>query len=296
MFAVSGGSGFIGSHLCNALAAAKGEKPICIDVRAPASAQQCIYKKADVRDLGALVGAIGGCETMFHLAAQVSVQKSIEDPKEDFEINAKGTQNCLEACRKNSVKTFVYASSAAIYGTPQYVPVDEKHPTLPLSPYGNSKLEGEKACEQYCRTYGMRTVCLRFFNVYGIGQSPSSPYSGVITKFSTRIKNNEPPVIFGSGSQTRDFVHVGDVVRACILASESKNSAGKAYNIGTGKETSVLGLATTMIKLSGRKLQPQFRPALEGEIEKSVAQIGLAKKDFGFSPKTSLEDGLRELL
>lgn len=295
MLVVTGGSGFIGSHLCSALAEKHKEKPANIDISTPASNVHCTYKKADVRDLGALLEAAKGAEKFFHLAAQTSVQKSIENPQEDYETNAIGTLNCLEACRKNDAK-FVYASSAAIYGTPQYSPVDEKHPTLPLSPYGNSKLAGEKLCEIYSSTYGLSAVRLRFFNVYGNGQSPSSPYSGVITKFASRIKNNEPPIIFGSGTQTRDYVHVSDVVGACIAASKSKATAGKAYNVGTGKETSVLQLASAMIRVSGKKLQPQFMPALEGEIEKSVAGVSAAKMDFGFEAGVSLENGLKELL
>jgi len=295
MLVVTGGSGFIGSHLCAALAVKKGEKPACIDLAPPANLSNCVYKKTDVRSLPDMLSACAGAKKIFHLAAQISVQKSIENPQEDFAINAIGTLNALEACRKNDA-TFIYASSAAIYGTPRYSPVDEKHPLLPLSPYGNSKLAGEKLCEIYAGTYGLRTTRLRFFNVYGMGQNPLSPYSGVITKFATRIKNNEPPIIFGSGLQTRDFVHVSDVAIACISASESKAAQGNAYNIGTGNETSVLGLANTMIKISGKKLSPAFKPALEGEIEKSVAKIDAAKNDFGFSPKIPLEEGLRGLL
>lgn len=293
MIVVTGAAGFIGSHLCDALS--KGEKPTGIDLQ-KCAAQNCAYKKCDVRDLPSLLKATKGASKVFHLAAQVSVQKSIEDPAEDFSTNALGTLNVLEACRKNDVPSLVYASSAAIYGTPQYSPIDEAHPLSPLSPYGNSKLAGEKLCSLYSSLYGLKTVRLRFFNVYGKGQSPTSPYSGVITKFSSRLQKSQPPLIFGSGLQTRDFVHVSDVARACVQASESKAAAGNAYNIGSGKETSILSLANLMIKLSGKKLSPSFQPPLAGEIEKSVARIDAARRDFGFEPKVQLEPGIKELV
>src|SRR3989338_1993156 len=296
MIAITGGSGFIGAHLCEAIAKQTGSKPINIDINEPTSTRHCIYKKADVKNPPEMLAATVGVQTLFHLAAQISVQKSIENPAEDFETNAQGTLNALEACRKNNVRTFVYASSAAIYGTPKYSPIDEAHPTEPLSPYGFSKLAGELMCSRYASLYGIKTVRLRFFNVYGKGQSPSSPYSGVITKFATRIKSSEPPIIFGSGAQTRAFVHASDAGAACIFAAESKNTSGNAYNIGTGKETSILSLANVMIKISGKNISVQHKSALEGEIEKSVADVSVAKKDFGFSPRITLEEGLKGLL
>ncbi|HQT45363.1 MAG TPA: NAD-dependent epimerase/dehydratase family protein, partial [Candidatus Micrarchaeota archaeon] len=216
MIVITGGSGFIGSHLCHRMAK-EDEGYLNIDIIPPRLPEaQAAYVKGNIKNLKFVLGATRGAEMIYHLAAQTSVQKSIKNPTLDFYSNAAGTLNLLEAARKNDIPKLVYASSAAIYGIPQYSPVDEAHPKNPLAPYGNTKLIGDSFCEMYNKVYGIKTVRLRFFNVFGVGQDPKSSYSGVITKFAARINDNKNPVIFGDGSQTRDFVHVSDVVEAIV--------------------------------------------------------------------------------
>ncbi len=296
MIVITGGSGFIGTHLCHRMSNdAFGYLNIdLVPPRMPES--EAAYVKGNIKNLKFVLGATRGAEMIYHLAAQTSVQKSIKNPTLDFYSNAAGTLNLLEAARKNDIPKLVYASSAAIYGVPQYSPVDEAHPKNPLAPYGNTKLIGDSFCEMYYKVYGIKTVRLRFFNVFGVGQDPKSSYSGVITKFAARINDNKNPVIFGDGSQTRDFVHVSDVVEAIVQSSKSPAAIGKAYNIGTGIETNLKGLAQTMIGLSGKKLDIDFKPGQAGDIPKSVAKIDAAKADFGFVPKTTLKMGLERLI
>ncbi len=296
MIVITGGSGFIGSHLCHRLAK-DGQAHLNIDLVPPHMQEnKAAYIKGNIKNLSFVLGATRGAKTIYHLAAQTSVQKSIKNPTKDFYSNATGTFNLLEAARKNDISKLVYASSAAIYGMPQYSPLDEAHPKNPLAPYGNTKLIGDSLCEMYHKVYGIKTVRLRFFNVFGIGQDPKSSYSGVITKFAARVNDNKNPVIFGDGTQTRDFVHVSDVVDGIIQSAKSEAAVGKAYNLGTGIETNLKDLAQTMIDLSGKKLAIDFKPGLPGDIPKSVAKIDAARADFGFAPKTTLKQGLEILI
>ncbi|MFA5105499.1 MAG: NAD-dependent epimerase/dehydratase family protein [Candidatus Micrarchaeia archaeon] len=295
MIVITGGSGFIGTHLCRRVA--KSGSYLNIDLVPPKiETAESAYARGNIKNLHFVLGSTRGAGIIYHLAAQTSVQKSIKNPVKDFYSNAAGTLNLLEACRKNDIPMLVYASSAAIYGVPQYSPIDEAHPKAPLAPYGSTKLAGDSLCELYHKTYGIKTVRLRFFNVFGVGQDPKSQYSGVITKFAARINDNKNPAIYGDGSQTRDFVHVSDVVDAILQSAKSPAAAGKAYNIGTGVETSIKGLAQTMISLSGKKLEIDFKPALSGDIPKSIAKIDAAKADFGFAPKITLKQGLERLI
>ncbi len=296
MIVITGGSGFIGSHLCAQVA--KSSQPhLNIDLVPPKSGQaKSAYVKGNIKNLNFVLGSTRGAEIIYHLAAQTSVQKSIKNPAKDFYSNAAGTLNLLEACRKNDVPMLVYASSAAIYGIPRYSPIDENHPKEPIAPYGNTKLIGDSLCEMYHRTYGIKTVRLRFFNVFGPGQDPKSQYSGVITKFLARISEGRNPAIYGDGSQTRDFIHVSDVVEAIMQSPKSPAAIGKAYNIGSGSEISIKELAQMMIAISGKNLKIDFKPALSGDIPKSVAKIDAARADFGFSPKISLKQGLEMLI
>lgn len=310
---VTGGSGFIGTHLCRALAQENGKKGkseasiLNIDIQPPIEKKESIaeHLNLDIRNFPALLSAFQESKPdwVFHLAAQTSVPQSIADPLLDYSTNALGTANVLEACRKTDAQGIVYASSAAIYGEPAHVPVDETHPTRPSSPYGHSKLAGDRLCEEYAHTYGLRTVRLRFFNVYGPTSARFSPYAGVMRHFSKMLADGQPISIEGDGSQTRDFIHVSDIVSAMMRVRTQKKAWGNAYNLGTGREVSILQLAEMMSSVfasnisasAPKKSKPIFKPARKGDIARSVASIEAAKKDWAFSPSVKLEEGLKGL-
>ena len=294
MILVTGGSGFIGTHLVRELCKS-GEKVRNMDIRKPKE-QNGEYFKGDIRKKKDCEKACEGCESVIHLAAIADVAASIEDPAGNFKTNAIGTVNMAEAAAKAGARRFVYASSAAAYGPPVTLPISETHPTAPISPYGVSKLAGEKYVLMCPNMHKIEAVALRFFNVYGQGQDPKSSYSGVITKFADAIKAGKPITIFGNGLQTRDFVHVTDVVRATMLAIRVQGCAGKAINIGCGKAITIGEIAKKMIEASGKKIDISYEPGRSGDIEKSVAEISLAKSCLGFEPRVKIEQGLAGLL
>jgi UDP-glucose 4-epimerase len=291
---VTGGSGFIGSHLCARLHE-EGKTVRIIDIAPPPLGTPGEFVRTSVLDAGRLLRLFSGAEAIVHLAALVDVTASVADPYSDFEVNATGTVTVLESARRAGVKKVAFASSAAVYGNTVEVPVDETHPTLPLSPYGASKLAAERHVLLYNSLYGMQNTALRLFNVYGRGQSPLSPYSGVITKFSNCITERKQPLIFGDGEQTRDFVHVDDVCEAFCRAIESQGCSSP-INIASGKEISVLDLLKKMYALAGRMPNPKYFSERKGEIRRSVASIALAERHLGYSPKIPINQGLAELV
>jgi len=230
-------------------------------------------------------------DVIIHLAAQVSVERSWRDPVYDAENNILATVNLLKEASERSIEKFVYISSAAVYGRPRYLPIDENHPKSPLSPYGVSKLAGEYYCKAYSED--IYTVIVRPFNVFSPRIDPKSHYSGVIAKFIQRVKKGLPPIIHGSGRQTRDFVHVKDVVDFIEIAIR-KGKRGEAYNVGTGRETSILELAEMIMEIGRFEGKPIFEKPRKGDIERSVADITKAKKT-GFNPKTDLRKDLEEV-
>jgi UDP-glucose 4-epimerase len=237
---------------------------------------------------------VHGRDAIIHAAAQVSVQASVQDPVNDARQNVLGTVALLTAAARAGVESFVHISSAAVYGMPVRLPIDESHPTRPLSPYGASKL----ASEAYARmpVKGTHTLIVRPFNVYSSRQDPTNPYSGVLSKFAARIKAGEPPVVFGDGSQTRDFVHATDVAAWLVRATESLPfDSGTCVNLGTGRETAIKALANTFLTAAGMERAPLTAPPLQGEIPQSVADCSLARK-AGFRPTVGVEEGVRELL
>ncbi|MDY6964342.1 MAG: NAD-dependent epimerase/dehydratase family protein [Halobacteriota archaeon] len=250
--------------------------------------------RADVQDR-CVRDVVCNNDVIIHAAAQVSVEKSTQDPIHDAENNVIGTLNLLEAARQADIKRFVYLSSAAVYGNPTYLPIDEEHPQNPLSPYGVSKLSAEKYCVAYNRAFGLPTVCLRVFNVYSPRQSPQNPYSGVISTFIERVVDDKPPVIFGDGSQTRDFVSVHDIVDMVCLVMEKDEAAGEVFNVGTGIVTRIDDLAIKTIKLFGKDLVPQYTEPRRGDIVDSYTDISKAR-ETGYSPKVMLDEGLKEFL
>ncbi len=294
MIVVTGGSGFIGTHLCEHLIDA-GHSVRIIDIVPPKMGIKAEFVRASVLDAARLTKLLTGAEGVVHLAALIDVASSVADPYADFSVNAAGTINVLEAARHAGVKKLAFASSAAVYGEPVRLPVDEDHPTAPLSPYGAAKLAAEKYVLLYNSLYGMENSALRLFNVYGEGQNPLSPYSGVITKFATAIAEGKRPIIYGDGEQTRDFVHVDDVCDAFVRAVEGRG-CDLPLNIASGVETSVHELLETMCGILGVDFAPEYIAGRKGEIARSVADIKLAKKKIGYSPRLALSQGLREIL
>ncbi|MFU8766463.1 MAG: NAD-dependent epimerase/dehydratase family protein [Candidatus Methanoperedens sp.] len=249
--------------------------------------------RGDIRDRSDVNAPVSEADAIIHTAAQISVKRSTDDPIYDADNNISGTLNLLESARKQDTERFIYISSAAVYGKPGNLPINEEHPTNPLSPYGLSKLTGEKYAMLYNSLYGLPVVCLRPFNIFSPRQNPDNPYSGVITKFIERVSNDQNPVIFGDGNQTRDFVYIEDVVEALINAMESENAVGEVFNIGTGRPTRIEELAETIIKISNKKLKPEFAPEQVGDIRESYADITKAEEILGYKPKYLLEQGLR---
>ncbi len=238
-------------------------------------------------------------DVVIHTAAQISVSRSMDDPLFDLNNNVFGTLNLLEAARSSSdgqnLNKFIYFSSAAVYGNPEYLPIDEAHPQNPLSPYGASKLSGEKYCTMYHKAFGVPTVCIRPFNIYSPRQDPSNPYSGVISKFIERVKDNQSPIIFGDGTQTRDFVSVHDIVDMVLLAIDNKKAEGEVFNVGTGIPTTITELAQIIIDIYGADVDIEFTDSMPGDIKHSSSDISKARS-IGFEPKVKLHDGLGEFL
>lgn len=232
---------------------------------------------------------------VIHCAAQISVHKSVSDPAFDAENNILGTLNLLEFAKKCQVKNFVYVSSAATYGEPQFLPITEDHPRNPLSPYGLSKLTGEKYTLLYNNLYGLKATVIIPFNIYSPLQTEDDPYAGVIYKFINALKKGNPITIYGSGEQTRDFIYAEDVARGIRLAMENPNADGKVFNIASGKPTSINELAEVILKTSTLSGEIVHLPERKGEIRESYASIKKSKEILGYTPRISLEDGIRKL-
>jgi len=292
---VTGGAGFIGSHLVDQLAPAN-EVTVLDNLSHPADYEmpasvECI--KGDIRDDRVLDEAIAGVDTVFHQAAIVSVTESVEDPLESQAVNVDGTLAVLEAARREDARV-VFASSTAIYGEPETLPVDESHPTEPQSPYGTQKSSGDTYVRLYADLYDLETVALRYFNVYGPRQS-GGPYGGVISIFANQALSGGPLTVHGDGSQTRDFVHIDDIVQANLLAATT-DTTGRAFNVGTGTETSVLELAEAIRDIAGGGAEIRHEDPRPGDVERSRADISRIRDELGFEPTIGLKEGLRELI
>lgn len=301
---MTGGAGFIGSHTVDHLLA-DGVEVVVLDnlrsgrlenVRQHVNKRNFRFVRGDIRDSHLIKDLVSDVDAIIHLAALVSVPESIRDPALTYEINVNGTLNLLKASADFSIKRFVYASSCAVYGDMKNLPIKEDYPPKPLSPYASSKLTAESYVQKYNRNFGLETVCLRYFNVYGPRQIYSD-YSGVITRFINRLTNGLPLVIFGDGEQTRDFVYVTDVAEANILALKHAKAIGEIFNIGTGVGTTINRLASMLLELAGKNsLETVHSEPREGDIRHSVADISKAKEKLGYCPKVSLKDGLKRLL
>ena len=301
-YLVTGGAGFIGSHLSEALAD-DGHEIIVIDdlssgrmenIRQLLDAGSVTFHQGSITDLSFLRKHVRETDGIFHQAAFVSVPRSIEDPILNHDINITGTLNILSAARDAGVRKVVLASSAAVYGNLPGLPKREEMPVDPRSPYALAKLTGEYYGQLFSELYGLETVALRYFNVYGPRQDPRSDYAAVIPKFIHRLANHESPVIYGDGEQTRDFVFVRDVVSANIRAMQG--GARGIFNVASGVQTSVNDLADTLCHLFRYPHKPVHEPGRAGEVKYSVADISRAMTAFGYRPDYSLERGLRAML
>ena len=298
---VTGGAGFIGSNLVDALVA-RGDQVTVIDDLSTGSRENLAgaleagveLQVGDVRDREAVEQAFaaGEPELVFHLAAQMDVRRSIEDPGFDASVNVVGTANLLDAARRHGVGRFVNTSTGgAIYGDTDVMPTPESVPPEPVSPYGQSKQCAELYCGWAGRLYGLPTVTLRYGNVYGPRQDPAGE-AGVIAIFCGRVLDGEQPVVFGDGTATRDYTYVSDIVAANLAAADNTQASG-AFNIGTGVESSVLEMIEALRKAAGlEELEPEFKPPRSGELERSSLDVGLAGRELGFTAQVPLEQGI----
>jgi nucleoside-diphosphate-sugar epimerase len=301
---VAGGAGFIGSHLVDKLIGA-GAKVTVLDnlfsgrlenIEQHKQDEKFSFVKGDIRNFRLVKQLVKDKDVVLNLAAIVSVPRSIENPLLVNDVNVKGALNLLKACLDGDVKRFVQASSAAVYGDAQTLPVREDFKPMPLSPYAVSKVAADDYAMVFNQVYELKTVCLRYFNVFGPRQA-NNQYSGVITIFANALFSNRRPKIYGNGEQTRDFVFVDDVVSANLLALTKKDAVGEVFNVATGKAVTINKLLQVLQKITGKEnLKPVYEKPREGDIRHSYASIGKARTLLGYEPVFSLEKGLKDLV
>lgn len=302
-YLVTGGCGFIGSHLVEALARAGARVRVLDNLSGgrrenlAAVAGDVEVVEADVRDADAVRRAAVGMDGIFHEAALVSVFDSVNRPRENHDINSTGTLNVLLAAREQGVRRVVFASTAAAYGNDPELPKCEAMRPSPESPYAVAKVSGEHYLRLFHTLYGMETVSLRYFNVFGPRQDPRSPYSGVVSRFVEFAREGRQPVVFGDGLQSRDFVFVRDVVQANVRAMQASGAGrGEVINVASGRTATLLDLLAVLSRLLGRDLSPRHEPTRPGDIRHSSASIDQARSLLGYQPEYDLERGLRALL
>ena len=304
-YLVTGGAGFIGSHITSALleqgahvrimdnfSSGKRENVEALTRQFDASQLEII--EGDVRDVSSVTEAARGIEIIFHEAAFVSVPQSMDQPQECFDVNITGTSLLFDAARKAGVKRAVVASSAAVYGESDALPLVEETPLQPLSPYAVSKRVDEMYAELFTNSFGFEVTALRYFNVYGPRQRPDSMYAAAVPIFARRLLDGKPVTVFGDGGQTRDLINIHDVVRANLIAAQHPNAAGKIFNVCTGLETRLLDLLDVLYQLFPNAPGPEFAAPRAGDIYRSVGSPQKALDIINFRAQVSLEDGLRE--
>ena len=298
---VTGGAGFIGSHLVDALLAAGQAVRVLDDFSSgnlanlTQAADRIELIRGSITDPALVRQAVADCEVVYHLAAIASVAKSVVAPAISHDVCATGTLHVLDAARQLGVRRVVFASSSAAYGDQPGTARSEDDPLIPLSPYAAAKLAGEHYCTAFTTVYGLETVRLRFFNVYGPRQDAKSEYSGVIALFSTAMRQGKTPTIFGDGLQARDFVYIANIVQALRLAADSKSAVGKVYNIGSGQSTTILDLVKHLNELLGTRIVPTHQPPRAGDVRISQANVQKAQTELGYRPTVSFREGLAKL-
>ncbi len=299
---VTGGAGFIGSHLVDGLLAASWEVRVIDDFSsgreenlAHARAEVELLK-GDIRDAELLARAVEGVEVVFHEAAVPSVPRSVAEPLRTNDVNVNGTLRLLEEARQAGVRRVVFAASSSAYGDTPTLPKVETMPANPMSPYALQKYVGEVYCRLYAGLYGLETVALRYFNIYGPRQNPESEYAAVIPRFVRACLRSEPPRIYGDGEQTRDFTYVGDAVRANLLAADAPAASGHVMNVGGGARTSLNALLDAVRELTGAKVKAIHDPGRVGDVRDSLAALERAGELLGYVPQVSLREGLERTI
>ncbi|HYY41697.1 MAG TPA: SDR family oxidoreductase [Pyrinomonadaceae bacterium] len=300
---VTGGAGFIGSHIAATLVA-RGARVRVIDDLSTGHLENIAeiggdvdFVHANLNDESALKRALAGVEVVFHEAAIPSVPRSVEHPRETHEACVEATFALLLAARDAGVRRVVYAAASSAYGDQETLPKVETMPPDPLSPYAVAKLVGEYYCQVFTRAYGLETVALRYFNIFGPRQDPSSQYSGVISRFISALMRAEQPVIFGDGEQSRDFTYVANAVEANLRAAETTRGVGQVINVANGERVTLNELLATLKRLTGRPdAQAEYRPSRVGDVRHSLADITRAREWLGYEPQVGLEEGLRNTL
>jgi UDP-glucose 4-epimerase len=302
---ITGGAGFVGSHLCEKYTKEK-HTVLCLDnfmsgnltnVRHLLDYRNFKLVKGDIRDYDLLEKIMRDVEVVFHLAAQVHVDRSYIEPRLTWEVNVMGTQNVLEIARLHDASKVIYASTSEVYGSAQYVPIDEKHPLDAPHPYGASKVAADRMCHAYNRTYGMNIAIMRLFNIFGPHQRDLG-YGGVISIFARRVLTGMPPMIYGDGSQSRDYTYIADAVRAYDLVLNYNEPLPGPVNFGSGKDVTITDLANRIIAQCGKGdvMKPVHVSPRIGEVNRLIADASKAKKLLGWQPEYGLEQGLAEFL
>lgn len=299
---VTGGAGFIGGHIVERLLLEGWEVRVLDDFSTGRAenlesvASQIELLKGDIRDVALVTRAVEGVEVVFHEAAVPSVPRSVAEPVRTNDVNVNGTLNVLEQARQAGVRRVVYAASSSVYGDTPTLPKIESMPANPMSPYALQKYVGEVYCRLYATLYGLETVALRYFNIYGPRQNPDSEYAAVIPRFLRACLRGEAPHIYGDGEQTRDFTFVGDAVQANLLAADAKRASGHVMNVGGGARTSLNLLLETIRQITGTKLPAIHEPARAGDVRDSLAALDRAGDLLGYVPGTTLRQGLERIL
>ncbi len=299
-YLVTGGAGFIGSNTVDEMVR-RGHSVVVLDDLSAGKDEnlaeirgKITFVKGSITDLETVRRACHEADYVLHLAARTSVPRSVKDPLETNRINVEGTLNVLVAARDAKVKRLVFAGSSSAYGETPILPKVETMQAAPISPYGVSKLVGESYAKVFERCYGLGTVVLRYFNVFGPRQDPRSQYSGVLSKFITAALEEAQPIVFGDGEQSRDFTYVENVVQANLLACEAPNANGRVFNIGTGGRFTLNQTLSLLEKISGKHIAAKYDPPRDGDIRDSQADIGLARAVLGYDPQVDFEAGLQK--
>jgi nucleoside-diphosphate-sugar epimerase len=297
-YLVTGGAGFIGSNTVDELVR-RGHSVVVLDDLSSGKEDnladlrnKITFIKGSITDIEVVRKAMYEAEYVLHLAARTSVPRSVKDPIETNKINIDGTLNVLVAAKELKVRRVVFAASSSAYGETPTLPKVETMQPQPISPYGVTKFVGELYGQTFGRCYGLENVSLRYFNIFGPRQDPSSPYSGVLAKFCTAFLEDTQPVVFGDGEQTRDFTYVENAVQANLLACEAPNVSGKVFNVGVGGRVSLNAVLRELGKITGKELEAKYDPPRDGDIRDSQADISQAKDFLGYEPQVTFEDGL----
>ncbi len=298
LYLVTGGAGFIGSHIAESLVK-RGDRVRVLDNLSTGNRANIAqlenkleFIEGDLCDYETTRRAVEGADIVFHEAAIPSVPRSVSEPRLNHDANVNGTFNLLMAAREAGAKRVVYAASSSAYGDTETLPKHEEMLPSPLSPYAAAKLFGEYYCQVFTRVYGLETVALRYFNVFGPRQDPSSPYSGVISKFVTALLAGETPVIYGDGEQSRDFTYIANVVDANLRAAEAPDAAGQVMNLGIGQRITLNQLLAELQKIIGTNLTPRYEAPRAGDVRHSLADISRAEKLLGYRPLVGFAEGL----